>query len=105
MKRHSNDPRILWIDQAVADSIPDEFCADTVAVLAEVNLATAQHRLRNYSARGLIKVTTVNLCRKFYRFHEDVTQEQRLNLFAMPHPDQVRKILSMLPDQFETRHV
>jgi hypothetical protein len=105
MRRHTNNPRILWIDPEVVDSIPDEFCADTIMALADVSSATAQHRLRNYAARGLIKVTTVNLCRKFYRFQEGVTQDQRLNLFATPHPDQVRKILSMLPEQFETRHI
>lgn len=106
MRKHSNEPIILWIDQEVIDLIPEEFCADTVSALAEVSVPTAQHRLRNYASRGLIEHTASNkMGLKFYRFAPGVTQQQRLNLFAMTHPDQVRKILSMLPDPFETRHI
>lgn len=105
MKHRSNEPIILWIDQDVIDLIPEEFCAQSVAALAEVSIPTAQHRLRNYMTRGLIKQTLTDMGRKFYQFAPVATQQQRLNLFAMTHPDQVRQILSMLPDQFETRHI
>lgn len=105
MRQHSNEPIILWIDQDVIDLIPEEFCANTVSALAEVSIPTAQHRLRNYMARGLIKQTLSDMSRKYYQFAPSATQQQRLNLFAMTHPDQVRQILSMLPDPFETKHI
>lgn len=105
MRKHSNEPIILWIDRNATDNIPEKFCAETISLIAAVSIPAAQHRLRNYTKRGLIEHSSTTLGRKFYQFAPEATQQQRLNLFAMTHPDQVRQILSMLPDPFETRHI
>lgn len=96
---------LYWFDMTTLQRLPSVFTVEDVATISGIDSGAARLRVRKARDAGVLRQTNPGQRVQWLTFTEKASERDKMKLIALPVKEQVRQIISRVPERFTNQHI